>query len=129
MFTYIMQVLMSLMMLSMVLVMITMARSSGERISEMCIRDRLHTVSRGWWLFAAMTGLFYITLSVMAGIPTNLRLRPEDMPAAVMVLALLPLTYATIFTVLYQQDKLFRVREHQRAFAIQTAMMLSLIHI
>lgn len=83
----------------------------------------LHTVSRGWWLFAAMTGLFYITLSVMAGIPTNLRLRPEDMPAAVMVLALLPLTYATIFTVLYQQDKLFRVREHQRAFAIQTAMM------
>lgn len=83
----------------------------------------LHTVSRGWWLFAGMTGLFYITMSVMAGIPTNLRLRPEDMPAMVMVLILLPLTYATIFTVLYQQDRLFRVREQQRTFEVQSAMM------
>lgn len=24
----------------------------------------LHTVSRGWWLFAAMTGLFYLTLTI-----------------------------------------------------------------
>ena len=83
----------------------------------------LHTVSRGWWLFAGMTGLFYITMSVMAGIPTNLRLRPEDMPAMVMVLILLPLTYATIFTVLYQQDRLFRVREQQRTFEVQSAMI------
>lgn len=83
----------------------------------------LHTVSRGWWLFAAMTGLFYVTLSVIAGIPTNLRLRPEDMPAAVMVLVLLPLTYVTMFTVLRQQDELFRIRERQRIFEIQAAMM------
>lgn len=35
MFTYVMQILMSLMMLSMVLVMVTMARSSGERIAAL----------------------------------------------------------------------------------------------
>lgn len=35
MFTYVMQILMSLMMLSMVLVMIAMARSSGERIAQL----------------------------------------------------------------------------------------------
>lgn len=83
----------------------------------------LHTVSKGWWLFAGMTGLFYITLTIMGGLPINLRLRPEDMPATVMVLILLPLTYITIFTVLYQQDELFRARERQRTFEVQSAMM------
>lgn len=83
----------------------------------------LHSVSRGWWLFAAMTGIFYITLTVMAGIPTNLRLRPEDMPATVMVLILLPLTYATIFAVLRQQGELYHIRERQQILEAQTAMM------
>ena len=83
----------------------------------------MNTVSRGWWLFAAMTGLFYLTLAIMIGIPTNLRQRPDDMPAAVMVLILLPLTYATIFTVLRQQDRLFRTQERQRVFEAQAVMM------
>lgn len=83
----------------------------------------LNTVSRGWWLFAAMTGLFYITLTVMGGIPTNLRQRPEDMPAAIMMLILLPLTYTTIFIVLHQQDELFHTRESQRVLEAQAVMM------
>lgn len=83
----------------------------------------LNTVSRGWWLFAAMTGLFYVTLTVMGGIPTNLRSRPDDVPAAVMVLVLLPMTYATIFVVLHQQDTLFRTQERQRVFEAQAVMM------
>lgn len=83
----------------------------------------LSGVSRGWWLFSAMTGLFYVTLTVMAGIPTNLRHRPDDMPAAVMVLILLPLTYTTIFVVLRQQDELFRIGERQRTFELQASMM------
>lgn len=83
----------------------------------------LNTVSRGWWLFAAMTGLFYVSLSVMGGIPTNLRSRPEDMPAAVMVLILLPLTYITIFTVISQQNRLYEVQERQRIFEAQAVMM------
>lgn len=83
----------------------------------------LNTVNRGWWLFSAMTGLFYVTLTIMGGIPTNLRLRPDDIPLAVMVLILLPLTYATIFTVLYQQNSLFRIQERQRILEAQTVMM------
>lgn len=83
----------------------------------------LNSVSRGWWLFAAMTGLFYLTLTIMAGIPVNIRLRPEDMPAFVLVLLLLPLTYATIFIVLSQQDKLFRAQERQQIFEAQAVIM------
>jgi len=83
----------------------------------------LRTVSRGWWLFAAMTGLFYLTLTIAGGIPTNLRLRPEDMPVAIMILILLPLVYATIFRVLYQQQELFDAQERQRTLEVQSVMV------
>lgn len=83
----------------------------------------LRTVSRGWWLFAAMTGLFYLTLTIAGGIPTNLRLRPEDMPVAIMILILLPLVYATIFRVLNQQQLLFEAQERQRTLEVQAAMV------
>jgi len=83
----------------------------------------LHTVSRGWGLFAAMTAIFYISLAVVGAVPTNLRQRPEDIPFAIMLLVLLPLTYFTIFAVIYQQDELFRVRERQHTFEVQSIMM------
>ncbi len=83
----------------------------------------LGTAHRGWWLFSAMTGFFYIILVYISCIPTNLRLRPEDMPLAVMILILLPLTYMTIFIVLYQQNELFYVQERQHMFEAQASMM------
>lgn len=83
----------------------------------------LNCVSRGWWLFAAMTGLFYLTLAIMGVIPTNIRQRPEDMPAFALVLLLLPLTYATIFIVLSQQDKLFHAQERQQILEAQAVIM------
>lgn len=83
----------------------------------------LRTAERGWWLFAGMTGIFYLTLAIFAWTPTNLRLRPQDIPAAVMLLILLPLVYCTIFIVLRQQDALFRIRVRQNTFEAQAAMM------
>lgn len=79
----------------------------------------LHTVSSGWWLFTAMTGIFYIALTIMGGIPTNLRLRPEDMPAAVLMLILLPLTYITIFRVILQQNALQESAQRQKMLELQ----------
>lgn len=83
----------------------------------------LNTVARGWWLFAAMTGLFYVSMTIMIGLPTNLRLRPEDIPATLLVMALLPLVYATIFRVLGYQQKLFDAQESQRTLEVQVAMV------
>lgn len=83
----------------------------------------LNTVARGWWLFAAMTGLFYVAMTIMIGLPTNLRLRPENIPATLLVMALLPLVYATIFRVLGYQQKLFEAQESQRMLEVQAAMV------
>ncbi|MBQ3103101.1 MAG: GHKL domain-containing protein [Oscillospiraceae bacterium] len=85
--------------------------------------EMIHTVSKGWWLFAAMTGLFYLSLTIMLGMPTNLRLRPEDIPATLMVLALLPLVYLTIYRVLRQQQKIHEAEEHRRMLKMQTDMV------
>lgn len=83
----------------------------------------LNTVARGWWLFAAMTGLFYVAMTIMIGIPTNLRLRPEDIPATLLVMALLPLVYATIFRVLNQQQELFEAKERHHMLEVQASMV------
>lgn len=83
----------------------------------------LNSISRGWWLFAAMTGVFFVALTIIGGIPTNLRQRPDAIPAAVMVLILLPLTYATIFIALYQQERRYCIQERQRVFEMQAVMM------
>lgn len=83
----------------------------------------LHTVAKGWLLFAVMTGLFYVAMTVMLGIPTNLRLRPEDIPATLMIMALLPLVYITIFRVLGQQQELFDAQERQHTLEVQAAMV------
>ena len=78
--------------------------------------------------FTGMTAIFYVTLTIMGGIPTNLRLRPDDMLATVLVLILLPLTYLTIFRVLFQQQALFEAGEHRHALEIQTAAVEQRAH-
>jgi len=83
----------------------------------------LNFVSHSWWLFSLVSGLFYVTMAVMAAFPCNIRYRPEDMPVNMMILMLLPLTYATIFLVLWQQWELFEATEKRRTFEAQSAMM------
>ena len=77
----------------------------------------------GWTLFAALTGVCYVILALVSIYPTVIFQRPEDIPMAVMLLVLVALTYTTIFIVLHQQNELFRARERQRTFEIQSAMM------
>lgn len=83
----------------------------------------LESVNKGWWLFTAITALFYVSSTIMLGIPTNLRNRPEDIPATLLVLAIMPLTYLTIYRVLRQQDELHKVSERQNTLEAQTALM------
>lgn len=85
--------------------------------------EMMHTVRRGWLLFSVMTGVSYLLLSQLSVYPTSLLERPEDMPVASMVLALIALTYTTIFLVLYGQISVFRSRERQRILEVQAAMM------
>ena len=77
------------------------------------------TVPKGWSVFACMTALYYLLLAVMSAWPTIVTGRPEDMPAMVLVLILMPMTYLTIFAALYRQLLLFRTQENDRLLAAQ----------
>lgn len=82
-----------------------------------------HMVRKGWLLFAILTGVCYLILVILSVYPTNLLLRPQDMPLAVMVLALIALAYCTIFLVLFEQLHVLEAQERQRAFELQSAMV------
>lgn len=71
-------------------------------------------VEKGWGVFAGMTVLYYILLTVINNYPTNIVNRPQDTPACVLVLILMLFNYATIFSALYRQLLLFRRQQSER---------------
>lgn len=71
-------------------------------------------VRKGWAIFAAMTGICYLILVMLSVYPTAIFDRPEDIPLAVMVLALIAMAYVTIFRVLFEQLHILEAQERQR---------------
>lgn len=77
------------------------------------------TVEKGWGVFACMTVLYYVLLTVINNYPANIVNRPEDTPACILVLILMLFNYATIFSALYRQLLLFRRQQSERALQEQ----------
>ncbi len=84
------------------------------------------SVTRGWGIFAGMTALYYILLAAFANFPVIITQRPQELPALLLVLVLMPMTYAVIFSSLYRQLLLYRrqqseliLQEQKHALEIQ----------
>lgn len=105
------------------LILFPMAEYAIWRWGRQPFLEMLHTVHRGWALFAIMTGLSYIILSQISVYPTSLLERPEDIPVASMVLLLIAFSYTTIFQTLYGQMTVSRAQERQRILEAQASMM------
>lgn len=82
-----------------------------------------HIVRRSWLLFAILTGVCYLILVILSVYPTIIFQRPQDIPLAVMVLALIALAYATIFLALFEQLHTLEAQERQQVFEAQAMMM------
>ncbi len=76
-------------------------------------------VSKGWEIFAAMAALYYLLLVVMGNFPSIIVKRQEEIPAFILVLILMPLTYFTIFASLYRQLLLYRKQQSERIWKEQ----------
>lgn len=72
------------------------------------------SVAEGWGIFAGMMALYYILLAVHANFPVIITARPQELPAFLLILLLMPMTYATIFASLYRQLLLYRKRQSER---------------
>ncbi|MDE7030163.1 MAG: ATP-binding protein, partial [Lachnospiraceae bacterium] len=71
-------------------------------------------VPNGWGIFAGMTALYYILLAIMGNFPVIVTARQQELPAFLLVLVLMPMTYAIIFTSLYRQLQLYRRQQAER---------------
>ena len=71
-------------------------------------------VANGWGIFAGMTGIYYILLAVSANYPVVVTSRPQELPVFLLILALMPMNYATVFIAMYRQLLLYRKQQGER---------------
>ncbi len=77
------------------------------------------SVAEGWGIFAGMTALYYILLLVKASFPVLITGRPQELASFIVILLLMPMTYATIFSALYRQLLLYRKQQSERVLSEQ----------
>lgn len=78
-----------------------------------------NSVAEGWGVFAGMTGLYYILLAVNSNFPAIITERPQELPAFLLILLLMPMTYATMFMAMYRQLLLYRKQQGERVLQEQ----------
>lgn len=81
------------------------------------------SVAEGWGIFAGMTALYYVMLAVTGNFPVLITSRPQEIPAFILILLLMPMTYATIFTAMYRQLQLYRKQQSERILQEQKNLL------
>lgn len=70
--------------------------------------------TKGWGLFAVMTACYYLLLVSIANFPQEITKRPQELASFLIIMALMPMTYATIFVAMYRQLLFFRKQQSER---------------
>lgn len=96
------------------LVLFPLVEWAAYRYLRKPYRELQESVAKGWGLFAGMTALYYLLLAVMANFPVVVTKRPQELPAFLLIMALMPMTYATILAAMYRQLLLFRRQQSER---------------
>ena len=81
------------------------------------------SVAEGWGIFAGMMALYYVLLAVKANFPVIITARPQEVPSFILILLLMPMTYATIFSALYRQLLLYRKQQSERVLSEQKLLL------
>lgn len=85
-----------------------------------------HT-KKGWYTFAAVGAIFYVVLLLAMTTPTLITERPEELPAFIMLLILMPVLYLNIFFTLRSQQKIYEVNEQDNLLRVQVSNMATRI--
>lgn len=96
------------------LVLFPLIEWAAVRFLRKPYRELQESAARGWGLFAGMTALYYLLLAVMANYPVSVTNRPQELLAFLLVMALMPMTYATILAAMYRQLLFFRKQQGER---------------
>lgn len=80
-------------------------------------------VKSGWMTATAIGAVYYLLLLVMISYPTVITNRSENTPVMVLILILMPLTYAAIIYALHQQLLMFRTMEKDKLLNMQKELL------
>ena len=70
-------------------------------------------IKKGWLVFAAISIIFYLSLSISMSYPCLITQRPQYIPAFLLLLLLMPLLYVHFFTTLKYQQKNHEITEQE----------------
>ncbi|MCM1326635.1 MAG: GHKL domain-containing protein [Bacteroidales bacterium] len=93
------------------LVLFPLAEWAAARYLRKPYMELQESVAKGWGLFAGMTALYYILLIISSNFPLVITRRPQELPTFLLILLLMPMTYATIFAAMYRQLLLYRKQQ------------------
>ena len=82
-------------------------------------------VTKGWYTFSVIALIFYMLMSVAISVPSHIVQRPEQLPAFILLMILLPFTYLHIFTTLHYQQNTYEAMEKEHVLSLQMANLMS----
>lgn len=84
-------------------------------------------ITRGWYVFSAISAIFYVMMLLSMSYPTMIMTRPEYLPAFVLQLILMPVVYIHIFTTLRRQKQLYDTTQQENILQVQVTSLQSRI--
>ncbi len=89
--------------------------------------DLQNKIKKGWYTLAAIALIFYVLLTMSMSVPTHITQRLDQLPAFLMLLALMPLIYLHFFRTLIYQQKSYEMAQQENILQLQVVNMRSRI--
>lgn len=80
-------------------------------------------VKKGWYTFAAIGAIFYLTITLSISYPTMITERLEYLPALILQLLLMPALYIHILSTLQHQQHMHKMQEQEDIMRLQVSNM------
>lgn len=71
-------------------------------------------VEKGWYTFSAIALILYVMISMDISVPSHITQRPQQLPAFILLLILLPFLYCHIFSTLAYQQEAYETEEQEK---------------
>lgn len=82
-------------------------------------------VEKGWYTFSAIALILYVMISMDISVPSHITQRPQQLPAFILLLILLPFLYCHIFSTLAYQQEAYETEEQEKIQSLQVTSLLS----
>ena len=95
-----------------------------KKIRTIFLDVQKHT-KKGWGIFAIISALFYILMSLVINHPTSVTSRPEYLPVVILLFILIPVIYIHIISTLRRQQNMHEMTQQENILQLQVSNLTS----